>query len=175
MPLAEDQDMIQTVAPDRPDQALSIRGYRDLRGSDPAQLFVRSLMPAISGRSNAGRKSAWEQLTTILAARGVGSRPHLASVLQESRKSANIHAGLEFNWRIPVEALIETAEEQRSSGEPRRKGLRYDGWRQARHRVSDVHDAQSSACRAAGGRRTLREMLQPIVSEGAGRADLSEF
>lgn len=80
-----------------------------------------------------------------------------------------------FNWRIPVEALIETAEEQRSSGEPRRKGLRYDGWRQARHRVSDVHDAQSSACRAAGGRRTLREMLQPIVSEGAGRADLSEF
>jgi hypothetical protein len=76
MPLAEDQDMIQTVAPDRPDQALSIRGYRDLRGSDPAQLFVRSLMPAISGRSNAGRKSAWEQLTTILAARGVGSRPH---------------------------------------------------------------------------------------------------
>jgi hypothetical protein len=31
---------------------------RDLRGSDPTQLFVRSLMPAISGRSNAGRKSA---------------------------------------------------------------------------------------------------------------------
>jgi len=26
--------------------------------ADPAQLFVRSLMPAISGRSNAGRKSA---------------------------------------------------------------------------------------------------------------------
>ena len=87
---------------------------------------------------------------------GVGSRPHLASVLQESRKSANIHAVLEFNWRIPVEGLIETAEEQRSSGEPRRKGLRYDGWRQARHRMSDVHDSQSSACRAAGGRRTTQ-------------------
>ena len=40
MPLAEDQDMIQTVAPDRPDQALSIwilprrpRGYRVVANS----------------------------------------------------------------------------------------------------------------------------------------------
>jgi putative ABC transport system substrate-binding protein len=31
--------------------------------------------------------------TTITVARGVDSRPHLASILQEGRKSTNIHAG----------------------------------------------------------------------------------
>ena len=33
---------------------------------------------------------------------GAGSRPHLASVLQKDRKNANIHTGLGFIWRIPV-------------------------------------------------------------------------
>ena len=35
-------------------------------------------------------------------ARGVDSRPHLASVLQEGRKSTNIHAGSGSSGGIPV-------------------------------------------------------------------------
>ena len=39
--------------------------------------------------------------TTVPVARGVDSRPHLASVLQEGRKSTNIHAGSGVIWGIP--------------------------------------------------------------------------
>jgi hypothetical protein len=38
------------------------------------------------------------------AARGDGCRPNLASVLQEGRKIASIHASSGAIWRIPVEA-----------------------------------------------------------------------
>ena len=34
------------------------------------------------------------------------SRPHLASVLQEGRKSTNIHAGSGVIWGIPVETAL---------------------------------------------------------------------
>ena len=40
--------------------------------------------------------------TAVRVARGAGIRPHLASVLQESRKSANIHASSGFIRGIPV-------------------------------------------------------------------------
>ena len=43
--------------------------------------------------------------TTVVCtsvARGVDSRPHLASVLQEGRKSTNIHAGSGVIWGIAV-------------------------------------------------------------------------
>jgi hypothetical protein len=36
------------------------------------------------------------------AARGDGSRPNLASVLQEGRKTASIHASSGAIWRIPA-------------------------------------------------------------------------
>ena len=39
--------------------------------------------------------------TTVPVARVVDSRPHLASVLQEGRKSTNIHAGSGVIWGIP--------------------------------------------------------------------------
>ncbi len=39
--------------------------------------------------------------TSVRVARGAGSRPHLASVLQEGRKSANIRASFGVIWRIP--------------------------------------------------------------------------
>jgi hypothetical protein len=41
-------------------------------------------------------------LGTVRAARVDCSRPHLASVLQEGRKNASIHARSEVIWRIPV-------------------------------------------------------------------------
>ena len=49
-------------------------------------------------------RSAFLFLPVVLlpVARGVDSRPHLASVLQEGRKSSNIHAGSELIWGIPV-------------------------------------------------------------------------
>jgi len=44
-------------------------------------------------RPNASENEQISPTTTIPVARGVDSRPHLASVLQEGRKSTNIHAG----------------------------------------------------------------------------------
>ena len=40
--------------------------------------------------------------TTVRAARRASSRPHLAAVLREGRKSANIYASLGFIRGIPV-------------------------------------------------------------------------
>ena len=49
-------------------------------------------------------RSAFLFLPVVLlpVARGVDSRPHLASVLQEGRKSTNIHAGSGVIRGIPV-------------------------------------------------------------------------
>ena len=53
-------------------------------------------------RPNAGENEQISPTTTVPVARGVDSRPHLASVLQEGRKSTNIHAGSGVIWGIPV-------------------------------------------------------------------------
>ena len=49
-----------------------------------------------------GKMSQISPSTTVRAARGDGSRPHLASVLQEGRKSPNIQARLGTIWGIPL-------------------------------------------------------------------------
>ena len=53
-------------------------------------------------RSNASENEQICPTTTVPDARGVDSRPHLASVLQEGRKSTNIHAGSGVIRGIPV-------------------------------------------------------------------------
>ena len=53
-------------------------------------------------RPNASENEQISPTTTIPVARGVDSRPHLASILQEGRKSTNIHAGSGVIWGIPV-------------------------------------------------------------------------
>ena len=63
--------------------------------------------------------------TTVPVARGVDSRPHLASVLQEGRKSTNIHAGSGVIWGIPAYAstkpgpLSSKVQTIRRAGSPR--------------------------------------------------------
>jgi len=52
-------------------------------------------------RPNASENEQISPTTTIPVARGVDSRPHLASILQEGRKSTNIHAGSGVIWGIP--------------------------------------------------------------------------
>src|SRR5476651_231060 len=44
--------------------------------------------------------------TTVRAARRASSRPHLAAVLREGRKSANIYASLGFIRGIPVKRML---------------------------------------------------------------------
>jgi protein-L-isoaspartate O-methyltransferase len=51
---------------------------------------------------NARENGQISPVTTVRAARAADSRPHLTFVLQEHRKSANIHASLGIIWRIPV-------------------------------------------------------------------------
>src|SRR5262245_57409787 len=46
---------------------------------------------------------------SVRITRGAGSGQHLASVLQENRKNANIDAGLGFIWRISVETIANDA------------------------------------------------------------------
>ena len=53
-------------------------------------------------RPNASENSQISPSTTVRAARGAGSHPHLASVLQEGRKSANIHAGSESSGECRI-------------------------------------------------------------------------
>jgi len=53
-------------------------------------------------RPNASENEQISPSTTVPVARGVDRRPHLASVLQEGRKSPNIHAGSGVIWGIPV-------------------------------------------------------------------------
>ena len=53
-------------------------------------------------RPNASKKGQIGPSTTVWAARGDGSCPNLASVLQEGRKIASIHASSGAIWRIPV-------------------------------------------------------------------------
>ena len=53
-------------------------------------------------RPNASENEQISPTTTIPVARGVDSRPHLASILQEGRKSTNIHAGSGVIWGIPA-------------------------------------------------------------------------
>ena len=53
-------------------------------------------------RPNASENEQISPTTTVPVARGVDSRPHLASVLQEGRKSTNINAGSGVIWGIPV-------------------------------------------------------------------------
>jgi hypothetical protein len=52
-------------------------------------------------RPNASENEQISPTTTVPVARGVDSRPHLASILQEGRKSINIHAGSGVIWGIP--------------------------------------------------------------------------
>ena len=49
-----------------------------------------------------GKMARSASLTTVRAARRAGGRPHLAAVLQEGRKYANIHARSGVIWGIPV-------------------------------------------------------------------------
>jgi hypothetical protein len=53
-------------------------------------------------RPNASENGQIGPSTTIRAARAGGSRPNLASILQEGRKNASIYQGLGVIWRIPV-------------------------------------------------------------------------
>jgi hypothetical protein len=59
---------------------------------------------AIDGRSAPKCQGKWpdQPPTTVRAARCAGGRPHLAAVLQEGRKYANIHARSGVIWGIPV-------------------------------------------------------------------------
>src|SRR6478735_5153474 len=53
-------------------------------------------------RPDASENSQISPSTIVRAARAAGSHPHLASVLLQGRKSANIHANLGVIWEIPV-------------------------------------------------------------------------
>ena len=53
---------------------------------------------------NASENGQISPPTTVRAARRASSRPHLAAVLREGRKSANIQAGSGVIWRIPANA-----------------------------------------------------------------------
>jgi len=59
---------------------------------------------AIDGRSVPKCQGKWpdQPPTTVRAARCAGGRPHLASVLQEGDKSANIHVRSGAIWGIPA-------------------------------------------------------------------------
>src|SRR5450830_687366 len=52
-------------------------------------------------RPNARENGQISPPTTVRAARRASSRPHLAAVLREGRKSANIQAGSGVIWRNP--------------------------------------------------------------------------
>jgi FkbM family methyltransferase len=54
-------------------------------------------------RSNASENSQISPSTTVRAARVDGSRPNVASVLQEGRKNPSIHASTGAIWGIPVD------------------------------------------------------------------------
>jgi hypothetical protein len=56
-------------------------------------------------RPNASENSQISPSTTVRAARVDGSRPNLASVLQEGRKNASIHASSGVIWRIPLQMV----------------------------------------------------------------------
>src|SRR5713101_2079138 len=53
-------------------------------------------------RPDASENSQISPSTIVRAARAAGSHPHLASVLLQGRKSANIHANLGVIWEIPA-------------------------------------------------------------------------
>jgi hypothetical protein len=53
-------------------------------------------------RPNASENNQINSSTIIRPAQGDGSRPNLASALQEGRKSANIHVRSGAIWGIPV-------------------------------------------------------------------------
>jgi imidazole glycerol phosphate synthase subunit HisF len=53
-------------------------------------------------RFNARENGQISPSTTVWASGGAGNRRHLASVLQEGRKNASIHASSGAIWRIPV-------------------------------------------------------------------------
>ena len=59
---------------------------------------------ATHGRStsNAKQNDQINSSTTIPTSPGTGSRPQLASILREGRKSANIHLSSGVIWGIPV-------------------------------------------------------------------------
>ena len=57
-------------------------------------------------RPNASENGQIGPRTIVRTARGDGSRPNLASVLQEGRKYTSIHASPGVIWRIPVERKI---------------------------------------------------------------------
>ena len=86
-------------------------------------------------RPNASENEQISPTTTIPVARGVDSRPHLASILQEGRKSTNIHAGSGVIWGIPVYLKCLSSEILQMNPEPagifalfRRSG-KTSGWR----------------------------------------------
>jgi hypothetical protein len=56
-------------------------------------------------RPNASENGQIGPRTIVRTARGDGSRPNLAFVLQEGRKYASNHGSPEVIWRIPVESL----------------------------------------------------------------------
>jgi hypothetical protein len=47
-----------------------------------------------------GKMAGSDPRAGVRVTRGTGSSQHLASVLQEDRRNANIDAGLGFIWRI---------------------------------------------------------------------------
>jgi hypothetical protein len=47
----------------------------------------------------------------------------------------------------------------------------YDEWRSLRHRMSDIRNAKSRACRETGGGRTFRKERERVVSGATGRTE----
>jgi Transposase DDE domain group 1 len=87
-----------------------LAGYEDVNDAerlrhDPT---MRWIVGGTAAHSNAASSSQMGPLRNSVArgtrARAAGSHPHLASVLQQSRKSANIHVSLGGIRGIPVEA-----------------------------------------------------------------------
>src|SRR5258708_9570491 len=60
-------------------------------------------------RPNAGENGQISPSTTVRAARGAGSRPHLATAFQGSLKSATIHASSGVIWGIPGQSSMPAA------------------------------------------------------------------
>ena len=93
--------------------------------------------------------------TIVRAARSAGSHPHLASILLQGRKSANIYASSGVIRGIPVQ--IYKAVESESAGEPA-------GYHEVRRR-DDADDALRSGPDPAGAFGKM------VLAQGLGDED----
>jgi hypothetical protein len=76
------------------------------RGFGTATLQKNSVAPRHLGKAHENCSDEQHRLS-VRVTRRAGSGQHLASVLQEGRKNANIDAGLGFIWRILSEGQNE--------------------------------------------------------------------